>query len=343
MDASILEEVQRVWRHDDNLKENTIQIYTRETEQWEAWLAEQRTNLDGTPKALWDADGTDLDKYLRNERKSKGYSDTAVNKARSGINKFYHACMKIDKQDRLGLFADDFVHPNEEYNGSWTIGKTKSAEGADEGEEYTYITEDEVKELIANVPAPRTRNELIIGILFNTGIRRGELSNIKIEPHLNRKDQTITIPAQKGLVDREVSYNDKYVGKHLKVWLDGGYRDSQTYAHESEYLFPTNDSVRINPDWVNTIVKQAAENAGIQATVAEYADQSDSPRKMSKVTAKTLRHSHAHHSIEAGIDVRFLAYHLGHVNRKGELNLDTTMKYQRGAGKDAVEAFKRDF
>jgi integrase/recombinase XerD len=81
-------------------------------------------------------------------------------------------------------------------------------------------------------------------------------------------------------------------------------------------------------DYINTIVKQAAENAGLQETINEYSD----GRAIHKVTAHTLRHSFAMAQLNAGTDIRSLQTLLGHDE------LDTTLIYLQQSKEEAKEA-----
>jgi len=189
-------------------------------------------------------------------------------------------------------------------------------------------------------PSPTLRNELIIRLLYDTGCRRGELAQVRLED-IKREDDRIWIEAAKSPKGRWVTYTPSYAGWHLDQWIDSGYRGATYYAREegSEFLFPTNESEHISGYRINSIVREAAEKAGLQASVGEYAGESD--RKVRKVTAHTLRHSHSVQAIRSGIDVRRLAESLGHVSEDGEVNIETTMTYLRLAEKEYIEESRK--
>lgn len=344
MDSAIMEEVQSIWRIGANSKsESTTKRYTREVERYEEWLAHADNHIDDTPRTLWDATSGDVSRYLRQTFAHPGKAETTFNRARGAINQFYDAILTLENEG-YELLADDFEHPREGVEYGWSTGKTKTAEALD-AERITYLTDEELTLLVENVPAPRIRNELIVRLMYLTGLRRGELANIKLTPksHLNRENETIDVPAKKSPLRRKVPYPEEELGFHLDQWLNHGLRDSQKYAGESDYLFPTNDSERIHPDYVNTIVTRAAENAGFQKDAFTYADDPDEPtRTMHKITSKALRHTFAIHSLESKIDVRHLAALMGHRSEDGTLNLDTTMIYTQFVDDDSVEA-GRDF
>jgi integrase/recombinase XerD len=101
-----------------------------------------------------------------------------------------------------------------------------------------------------------------------------------------------------------------------------------TYAAESDHLFPTNENEYLSENYINEIVKTAAENAGLQETLVEYSD----GRTLHKVTAHTLRHSFAMAQLNAGRNVRTLQTLLGHDE------LDTTLIYLDQSKDEAKEA-----
>jgi integrase/recombinase XerD len=310
--------------------ETTVERYAYEVEKFEDWLESERD------KSLWDATTSDLCVHLE-EMRADDYGETTITTRRSALSQFYKKTQEIAED-----YPDEFGHldvpnnPEDELDWSWSSGDTKTSEGIDAEEGIYYLTPEQINDqLIDNVPAPRLRNELILRLLFNTGLRRGELAQVKLPGRpggINRDDHTIRIPAIKSPEPRSVTYSPEYVGFTLEQWLDHGYRDSYYMAEESDYLFPTQESEHISGYRINEIVKEAAENAGLQKVVNEYAD----GRKIRKVNAHTIRHSYAIEAVESGIDVRSLMKILGHEE------LETTLTYLRIAEQDYVDT-SREF
>jgi integrase/recombinase XerD len=310
--------------------ETTVERYQYELEKWSKWLQNERD------KTVWDVDTTDLRRHLE-ELQLDDYADTTITVRRSAISQFYQQLSKLDDQE---LERD--VPPNPEDGLSddwhWSNGRTKTSAGIRNEDHIHYLNPEEVAELVDSVPAPKLRNSLIVKLMFNTGLRRGELAQIRLTD-LDRDDRSIYVPPIKSPVARRVTYNIDYVGFELDQWLDKGYREAVYGADKSDYLFPTQESDHISGYRINSIVTEAAQEAGIQAEIASYAGNDE--RKIRKVTSHTLRHSYAVQAIKSDIDVRRLAEILGHKSKDGEINLDTTMVYLEMAERDYVQESRK--
>jgi integrase/recombinase XerD len=174
---------------------------------------------------------------------------------------------------------------------------------------------------------------LLIRLLFDTGMRRGELAQVTIGEHgtPDRVDHSIRVPAFKSSDTRTVTYTPEYVGLMLDQWLDNGYRDAVPGASDSDYLFPKQSRDRISGKRINVIVKNGAENAGLEHVKSETVD----GRERHGVTAHTLRHTHAVTTIKSGIDVRRLMEMMGHSD------LDVTLDYLRIVEKEYVKESRK--
>lgn len=305
-------------RRETHGSEATARKYASHVQEWQEWLTESQDTT------IWDAEPADLRLFIE-ELTHEDYAPSTIEQRVSGISKFY--------QD-LEILAETHdvpaVPPNP-YDGldsetkQLLRGSTKKKDGLTGTEEYPYLQPEEVTTLYENVPSPRLRNELVVKLLYNCGLRREELAKIKLE-HLDREDRTIYIPARKSPNPRVVSFNEGYVGFQLEQWLETD-RRSMVYANESDYLLPTNDSPHISGRQINSIVKKAAEKAGLQETIAEFAD----GRPIHKVTPHTLRHSYAIQMLKSGVDVRTLQQLMGHEK------IDTTLVYLQQSTDDMLE------
>jgi integrase/recombinase XerD len=300
----------------------TVDRYTRHVRNWRGWLSETRS------KTLWNVDEVDLRVFIE-ERTDDGLAPTTISQRVSAVSKFYQDCNKLAERYDMPEVPENPYAGLDKDDKKLLRGETKKKDGLKDSntDEYPYLEPEKVAELVENVPAPRLRNELIIKMLFNCGFRRGELANAKVN-HIDREDRSVYIPPRKSSEGRYVAYNEDYLGFQLSQWRDYGGRDSMTYAAESDYLFPTNDNEKISGDYINQIVKETAEDAGLQETLNEYAD----GRAIHKVTAHTLRHSFAMAQLNAGTDVRSLQTLLGHDE------LDTTLIYLQQSKQEAKEA-----
>ena len=155
------------------------------------------------------------------------------------------------------------------------------------------LSTDQVFALINAIE--NTKHRCAVGLLYSSGLRIGELINLKLED-TDLQNRLVYIRGGKGKKDRTTiigfemaskigAYVDEY---KPNVWLFNG-QSGQQYTASS----------------VNKVIKRAAQKAGIH----------------SAVTAHTLRHSFATHLMIAGTSMRNIQELLGHAS------LATTMIY----------------
>lgn len=252
--------------------------------------------------------------------KQQGYAPNTISGKYDTIYNFYDALAGkldiIDDNPLSELERRDYVEKN-----------TKKHDETD----IVYVTPEEKEDLAEHVPSPKLRNELIIRLLWQTGIRACELVEIELDD-IDRKERSINLWSPKTKDSRTVFYQPS-LDLLMDQWLDGGYRSSYTYAAESDYVFVTRQSVQFRPENVNGMVMKAAEDAGIQEVM--YRDQEG--KKRHRITAHALRHGHAVHALRCDIDVRTVQKHLGHDK------LDMTMKYLQLVEKDVQEKYQQRF
>jgi len=141
-------------------------------------------------------------------------------------------------------------------------------------------------------PHLQDRNEAIIALLYDTGLRRDEASQLDVE-HLNLDAGTIYLPGeiQKGDDQPDIPLElGKYgadCSRILRRYLRDRWKDTDA-------LFPARSSDRLTGRSITrNVVKRAAEAADIkpQTVGGGTGDPSD-------VTAHTLRHSVAYRIIQ---------------------------------------------
>jgi integrase/recombinase XerD len=168
-----------------------------------------------------------------------------------------------------------------------------------------YITPEEVGRLIHAAQTPR--NQLIISLLFSTGIRVGELTRI------NRRDiheHTIDIKG-KGSVERTVLV-DPITMLKIKTYLITRHDNDQP-------LLRTKKTIRIGKAQVEKIVRDASDAADLSR----------------HVTPHILRHSHATDLLSNGADLRYIQHHLGHAD------ISTTVIYTHVIEKDMEKVYNK--
>lgn len=158
----------------------------------------------------------------------------------------------------------------------------------------TVLTQEEVQRLFTAITNPK--HQLMIELLYASGIRVSELTHLKAED-LNLQKKLGWVRQGKGKKDRIFIIAEKLIEK-IKVHL-------QKENVSDGYLFKGRNGCPLHIRTVQEIIKYATKKAGIKKSVHPH----------------TLRHSFATHLIENGYDVASVQSLLGHASMK------TTMVY----------------
>lgn len=272
---------------------------SRKVPAWIPWLEDQG-------KSLWEVTTADLRVYLRDELLEKGYAPDTITVRRAAISTFYQELERMGQEDGFSLPKTPPENPAEDLDMSgWKALDAGTKKSQHSRDDIQYFTPQEVEKLFENAPAPSLRNSLIIKLMYQTGVRAGELTNIRIKD-IDREERRINIREEKNNENRAVWYRES-ITSAMSMWLDVE-RNSVPTARESPYLFPTERGEQISTDTVNRIVKTAAEAAGLQEVV--YKDSGGG--QQFKYSAHSLRHSFAVQSLRNGMPVRMLQELLGH-------------------------------
>ena len=152
-----------------------------------------------------------------------------------------------------------------------------------------YLNYEDLEQLLAFPDRSNKyglRDALILEMLYSSGIRVSELSNIKLND-INFKERKILILG-KGNKERYVYYGSKcaeLIDKYIKL------------DHEnSPYLLIGKRSDKLNEREIRKIVTETAKKAGISI----------------HVTPHTLRHTYATHMLNDGADLKSVGDLLGH-------------------------------
>ena len=144
------------------------------------------------------------------------------------------------------------------------------------------------------------RNSLILEILYSTGIRVSEITNIKFKD-INMSDKTIKITG-KGNKERYAYFGTK-CSNLIKDYCKNSY--NKLNKHNLEYLILSKTGKKINERQIRDVVDEAATLAHIDM----------------KISPHVLRHTFATHMLNEGADLRSVQELLGHEN------LSTTQVY----------------
>ncbi|MBI1301079.1 MAG: site-specific tyrosine recombinase XerD [Alphaproteobacteria bacterium] len=154
----------------------------------------------------------------------------------------------------------------------------------------------EIEKLLDTIPLGTPeghRNRAMLEILYCSGLRVSELTNLKLS-HIYREIGFLRVLG-KGNKERLVPIG-KDALKYLQLYLDT-IRNAQVIApgHE-DVVFLNRRGKKLTRVMVFLIIKNLAASAGIQKTISPH----------------TFRHSFATHLIEGGADLRAVQEMLGH-------------------------------
>lgn len=144
------------------------------------------------------------------------------------------------------------------------------------------------------------RNSLILEILYSTGIRVSEITNIKLKD-ISMSDKSVVITG-KGNKQRIVYFGTLCLNL-IDMYLKKSYPILN--VNNSDYLILSKRGKKINDREIRNIVDDAAKIAGIEM----------------KISPHVLRHTYATHMLNEGADLRSVQELLGHEN------LSTTQVY----------------
>lgn len=157
-----------------------------------------------------------------------------------------------------------------------------------------YLGREELQKMLDN--CSNIRDELILLFMYNTGARVSEMINFRIED-IDFENKTVSIFRGKGAKDRIVNISDEFA-QLLRAYIGNRRKDT---------LFLSNWNRPFTPRGIQKKIKDLA----IKADLA-YVD---------KITPHALRHTHAVHALQSGVNIVSIKKHLGHKNLK------TTMVY----------------
>lgn len=157
-----------------------------------------------------------------------------------------------------------------------------------------YFEYNELEELF-RVPNIRTplgqRDRVILELLYATGIRVGELINIRLND-INFSERQIIILG-KGNKERIVTFGD-YCDEELRIYLDDGYK--KLNINSLEYIFLNNNGEQITERGIRYILDKLIKKTSINKRISPH----------------MLRHSFATHLLNEGCDLLTVQKLLGH-------------------------------
>ena len=139
------------------------------------------------------------------------------------------------------------------------------------------------------------RNKAIIETLYGCGLRVSELVSLRLSD-LFFEDDFIRIMG-KGSKQRLVPI-ESYTQKQINNYINNQRKQLKIAKGHEDYVFLNRRGKQLTRAMIFTIVRQVAENIGLQKTISPH----------------TFRHSFATHLLENGANLRAIQMMLGHEN-----------------------------
>lgn len=172
----------------------------------------------------------------------------------------------------------------------------------------TFLNANEMQKLIAAIKHPIAKHVAIL--MSNTGLRISEAVHLKLED-VDLQKKVVHVIEGKGGKDRDVPMSDALVQK-----MDTYLASVRPKGIESLFFFATSKTGMISQQYVNRILREACEEAGLQKDV----------------TSHVLRHSFASQLVKTNAHVSTIQHALGHADVR------TTSIYMHAELQDIADA-----
>lgn len=280
----------------------------------------------------------DVKQWLEHLHDNEGLAGSTVNQYHNELRGFYNSW--IDDGNNRSYLAEQEFELNEspanfDLSKSLDFSKTtKKQNYADNNEGIIHVKPSEVRQLRESVET--VRDELLIKLMYQTGLRRSEVAALKLPEH--KSDSHIDTDKNQVVVSeddsktnnggRTVPFQD--LEPELTMWLSQGFRDRHCYADDSPYLFLTKQTPSISGTTISRIIRDAAEDAGIQEVYGKDAD--GNPKR--RITAHSLRSAFVIQLFDAGLPSPKVMELSGHEQ------LETVESYANVLDDDAISAYR---
>lgn len=239
------------------------------------------------------------------------------------------------------------IYDEEEHSANYTrkADELKAKNG------IVFVEPKEVEALARNVRPPKIRNELMVKLAYQTGLRPIELCRIKCRD-INFDERRIKVKSAKR---EKAHYRDVWFQESLDMLMERWRTDRQSrLLDDTPFFFTTNrsgngGSTNVSPHAFREIVVDAADKAGIQEVIytKEVEVERDGETQVQehdhrRVTPHALRHGFAVACVRGrngdgeGMDIRTLQMLMGHSK------IETTAQYldfDNETLRDKVEKF----
>jgi integrase/recombinase XerC len=279
-----LSQFQRYLTENDRAERTTFG-YLKDMDLFGRWF-EQTNGEELTPQNLTPTDVREYRQYLIGVKKAK---PTTINRHLSAIRAF------LNWAKSSGATSYSFAE-----NIKSVSQQSQAPKWLDKKEQAALIREVEKRVLAAKTePAKRqaARDQAILLILMNTGLRVGELVGLELSDVtvMDRKGE-IRVRAGKGMKERIIPLNDT-ARKAIRTWLS------------------------VRPDHSSNIVFISQRGPASTRAIQSILEDIGKGARIDRLTPHMARHTFAKNLVNSGVSLEKVAMLLGHSS------LDTTMIY----------------
>lgn len=270
-DNKYLDEYLEYLKYQKNYSDYTVVSYQNDIEEYLEYLCRERINFK-------DLEYSDLRFYLMYLKEEKEDSNSSIDRKLSALRGFYK------------YMANEGIVKSNVF--SLVSGPKK------EKKLPRYFEYNELEELfmVPDLGVPMgQRDLLLLELLYATGIRVGELTNIKVKD-IDLSSKSILVLG-KGNKERIVTYGD-YCEEALKRYLNDGY--ILLNLKRQEYLFLNKNGEKLTERGVRYILDQIIKKTSLNKNISPH----------------MLRHSFATHLLNEGCDLITVQKLLGHESIK---------------------------
>lgn len=326
---TVIEEVER------KTSDSTGSRYAGAIRVWAKWCESEGIDpFESTPK-----DVEDYLQYQANEggQGDGGYAYNTLTVHRAALVQFFKRAKRVaengtvpDPRRVSPLDPLEWENPAKEVgmgdiNVETTDTKRNHVFDNRPNDDGATLSPDDVEKLANNVPAPKVRNELLVRLMYQCMLRRGEAARIR-RKNVDRDKREVFIPAEDSKTgDSHTAYYNASLDRLMSLWWDAD-RESSLHS-DSPYLFVSQKSDRLADYTVSNIIRTAADNAGLQEPL--YTDAKG--REISRVTGHALRRAGATRRWNNGADIYTIKELLNHDS------VETTKEYLRLKDEDLAE------
>ena len=270
------------WLRLRKLSEETVRGYGMDVLQYYEW----RATSWNAPINVIELAPSDFEGYVAHLLHERNCQPRSVNRKLNGLSTFFECMIRKEYISKNPIIR---------------LHRLKVIE-----QERVYLVAEEVEQILEAITHPVV-NYFLKTMAF-TGMRVSECRNLQLE-HINFNEGYVLVVNGKGGKSRRIPLNEE-LAESLQ------YYNTTIRDADSPYFFALKRTGKVSAQYVNRLLREATERAGIKK----------------HVTSHILRHSFASYLIKKGVHVAVIQKLLGHAS------LRTTSTYLHVDDTELVDA-----